>query len=231
MPDWLSKLLESDKLWGGIIGGGAALIVAKVSFKNAIRTEWFKGTVRESIEPRLISFQGDVNKDLERLRNDLNTARMIQEVRFHQVYEKAADGICDLLAAMGELNAASRTFLATYHLGDLNKTKMEEMDVFIAAFKKVNLVIFQKRCLIPTNVHKAAEKHLDIVRAMAEAFRPLSAITTPDANTFVDFWKTKQKEFDEKVSTDYELFCGVIKKTFAVDEYFDAAFEGAKTIK
>lgn len=222
MPEWLLKIFESDKVWGALIGGGAALIVARWSFKNAVHTEWFKGTVRESIEPRLISFQGEVNRDLERLRNDLNTARMIQEVRLHKVYEKASEGICELLEAMGDLNAASQSLFASYHIGEINKTKLEQIPVFVAAFDKVNLVIFQKRCLIPTTVHKAAEQHLNVLRDMALKTKVLVGINaTPDE--FLNQWKSNQTDFEKNISTDYERFCVVVKKTFAVDEYFDVA--------
>ena len=70
-----------------------AWLTSRLTVRMNIHTEWFKGTVREQIEPRLISLKAELDREQEELRHRLERERRIHEIKFSKVYVRVSDAV------------------------------------------------------------------------------------------------------------------------------------------
>lgn len=195
----LLKMLATAAVVAAIISGlfsyFTARYVSRKSLEANIKTEWYKGTVREAIEPKVM--------DLEhRLRRD----SLIHEVKFTKVYNDVADTVKELFTKVTDLYLRCSVLVNDLGLDNAQRKK-DQMRAFWTDMNDLVAYIATHRLYLPKPIHDEVNDFLNTLRKVYHPMKDYLNQSGKEPPLTGNPWGNAEELYTKGAMPAYEKLC------------------------
>ncbi len=187
--------------------GFIAWLTSKLTMRANIHTEWFKGTVREAIEPRLIDLKAKWDRDLEKRRQGWQREALIHEVKFRKLYDRVSVTVARSFRLVTEAYDSGSKLISVVDNDGISKDVKAQQ--FVKDFNDVQKFILRNRIFLPRQLHLALEKLLNPLRDVAMEFQVM--MSERNGADRAKRWMESDQKFRATVMHRYEELCSDVQ--------------------